>query len=75
MSQLHFRQPFYVSPHAVARFRERVADLPTRTIRTIIQATLQDSCQPVGINGYYRGQPSSVVYAARYRDVDYLRWG
>ncbi len=67
---MRFKRPFYVSEHAVRRFRERVADLPTRTIRTIIQAALQDSRQPVMVQVFnHRPCP---VYRARYRDIDYL---
>ena len=51
-----FKQPYYVSPHAVKRFRERVANLPTKTVRTIIQAALQDTGE-LGSSGAesYRG--------------------
>lgn len=65
-----FKQPFYVSPHAVERFRQRVARLPTRTIRTIIQAALQDNRQQVDVQVFNRRL--CPVYRARYRDVEYL---
>ncbi|MFZ5687860.1 MAG: hypothetical protein ACOY9Y_06670 [Bacillota bacterium] len=65
-----FGQPFYVSPHAVKRFRERVADLPTKTIRTIIMAALQDNRQQVAVQIYNR-RPCP-IYRAQYRDVEYL---
>jgi len=65
-----FKQPFYVSPHAVKRFREYIADLPTRTIRTIIQATLQDNKQPVRVQIFNR--LPCPIYSARYRDIEYL---
>lgn len=71
-AMMQFRQPYYVSPHAVQRFRERVADLPTKTIRTIIQATLQDPKQEVIINGYNKGAPARFVYHARFQNVEYL---
>lgn len=65
-----FKQPFYVPPHAVERFRERVADLPTIVIRQIIQAALQDNRQTVGIQTWDKAP--CVVYRAQYRDVKYM---
>lgn len=65
-----FTQPFYVSPHAVKSFRERVADLPTRKVRAIIQAALQDNRQKVLV-GIYDHQPHP-IYRARFCDVEYL---
>ena len=67
---LMFRQPFYVSPHAVKRFKERVADLSTRTVRAIIQAALQGSQQIVVVQRFNRQE--CPVFKARYRDVEYL---
>lgn len=67
---MKFKQPFYVSIHAVNRFRERVADLPTKIIRTIIQASLQDNRQQVGVQ-IFNHQPCP-VFRAKYRDVEYL---
>lgn len=67
---MKFKYPFYVSPHAVQRFKERVADLPTRTVRIIIQAALQDNRQVVEIQGYNHSlQP---VFRAKYAGVEYL---
>lgn len=65
-----FKQPFYVSPHAVSRFKERVADLPTLTIRTIIQAALQDNRQVVEVQRY--NHQKCPIFKARYQSVDYL---
>lgn len=65
-----FKQPFYVSPHAVKRFRERVANLPTLTIRTLVQAALQDSKQAVGVQCFNR--QSCPVFRAKYLNVEYL---
>ncbi|MCK9328183.1 MAG: hypothetical protein M0P69_21985 [Bacteroidales bacterium] len=67
---MRFAQPFYVSPHAVQRFRERVADLPTRTIRVIIQAALQGCRQLVGYQIYDRKK--CPVYKARYQGSEYM---
>lgn len=67
---MSFEQPFYVAPHAVKRFRERVANLPTKTIRTIIMAALQDNRQQVAVQIYNR-KPCP-IYHAQYLDVKYL---
>jgi hypothetical protein len=65
-----FKHPFYVSPHAVKRFRERVARLPAKTIRTVIQAALQDNKQTVGVQWFNRQR--CPVFRARYLNIDYL---
>lgn len=65
-----FKQPYYVSPHAVKRFKQRVANLPTKTVRIIIQAALQDAKQD-RIMQMYNHRPCP-IYRARYRDVEYL---
>lgn len=67
---MNFRKPFYVSPHAVQRFKERVADLPTKTIRIIIQAALQDNRQQVGVQ-IFNHRPCP-VFKSRYLDKEYL---
>lgn len=64
-----FKRPFYVSPHAVKRFRERVARLPTKTIRIIIQAALQDTRQQVMVQ-YWNKHPCP-VYRAQYLDKEF----
>lgn len=65
-----FRQPFYVSPHAVKRFRQRVATLPTRTIRTIIQAQLQGCRELITMQVYNRQR--CPVYRGRYQGKEFL---
>ncbi len=66
---MRFKRPFFISSHAVRRFRERVARLPTRTIRTIIQAALQDNYQQVMVQAWNkRPRP---VYRAQYMDKEY----
>lgn len=67
---MKFEQPFYVPPHAVQRFRERVADLPTRTIRVIIQAALQGCRVLVGYQIY--DHQRCPVYRAQYQGTEYL---
>ncbi len=65
-----YAQPYYVAPHAVRRFRERVANLPTREIREIIQAALQGEREPVGL-GFYNHRPAK-AYEVEYRGVRYV---
>ena len=65
-----FEQPYFVSQHAVTRFRERIANLPTKTIRSIIQAALQDNRQTVIIQNWNKRQ--CPVFRARYRDIEYF---
>ena|GEM_PF-1887160 len=68
--KVRFEQPYYVSPHAVQRFRERVACLSTRKIRVIIQSSLQRCKQFVGYQVYDRQQVP--VYSAQYKGIEYL---
>ena len=65
-----FKQPFFISPHAINRFRERVADLSAKTIITIIQAALQDNQQQVEVQGYNR--QLCPVFRAKYLGIEYL---
>ena len=65
-----FKQPFFISPHAVNRFRERVADLPAKTIIIIVQAALQDNHQPIIVQ-VFNHKPTP-VFRARYQDIEYL---
>jgi hypothetical protein len=67
---MRFAQPYYVSPHAVQRFRQYVADLPDKTIRTIIQATMQDQKQRVTVQVY--DHDPCPIYKAKYRGIEYL---
>ena len=68
-----FKQPYYIPPHAVQRFRERVVNLPTRTIRIIIQSALQGCGQLVGYQVYDRQK--CPVYKAQYRDKEVFNSG
>lgn len=65
-----FKQPFYVSPHAITKFRERVAILPTKVIRTIIQAALQDNNQQIVVQVF--DHKPCPVFKAKYLDIEYL---
>ena len=44
---MRFNQPYFVSPHAVERFRERVCDIPPAKVIETVQAALQDPGLPV----------------------------
>lgn len=65
-----FKQPYYVTPHAVKQFRKRVARLPTRKIRTIIQAALQDNRQRVFVQNWNKKQ--CPIYRAKYQSTEFL---
>lgn len=47
MIKLIFEKPFFVSPHAMHRFKERVANLSDGRIINLIQTILQDPGMPV----------------------------
>lgn len=42
-----FARPYFVTPHAVDRFRERIADIPPAQVIEVVQAMLQDPGLPV----------------------------
>lgn len=67
---MKFKQPFYVSPHAVKRFKQRVANLPTRTVRIIIQAALQDNHQVVGVQIYNKRK--CPLFRANFAGIEYI---
>jgi len=64
-----FEQPYYIAPHAVIRFQERVADVPTRIVRLTIQAALQGYKNLIGYHIY--DHQKCLVYKARYQEVEY----
>lgn len=64
-----YKQPYYVIRHAVNRFREVVADLPTRQIRDIIQNGLQDA-KPLATYNYNRVKTSA--YKLYYNGIPFL---
>lgn len=67
---MKFKQPYFISPHAVKRFQERVANLPAFKVIIIIQAVLQGIPPIAGIQ-MYNHQPC-YVHKARYREKEYL---
>jgi hypothetical protein len=67
---MRFKHPVFVTPHAVTRFQERVADLPAAKVFNLIQAALQDNRQVVGVQIYNKQRRP--VFRARYREVEYL---
>jgi hypothetical protein len=67
---MRFKYPVFVTPHAVVRFQERVANLPAAQAINLIQAALQDNRQVVGVQIYNKQRRP--VFRARYREVEYL---
>ena len=66
-----FSFPYYVSLHAVSRFRRRIAPLCTRDIRVEIQGQLQSDKQE--LLGFARwDRQVNPVYLGKFRDVKYL---
>ena len=67
----YFMFPYYISTHAVLRFRGRIAPLCTRDIRIEIQKQLQNDRQE--LLGYARwDRQVNPVYMGKYRDKKYL---
>lgn len=67
---MRFKHPVFVTPHAVVRFQERVADLPAAQVINLIQAALQDNRQVVGVQIFNKQRRP--VFRARYRDKEYF---
>jgi len=65
-----FANPVFVTPHAIKKFQERIAHLPTKPIIALIQAAVQDCRQMVGVQIYNKQR--SPVFRAKYRDKEYL---
>lgn len=59
-----FAKPYFVTPHAVDRFRERVAVLPPARVIEIVQEMLQDPGLPV--DAEIRDGKLALIYRARY---------
>lgn len=66
---MRFTQPYFIPPHTVKRFQERVANLPAFKVIILIQAALQGN-HPIGMQ-IYNHKPCP-VYKAKYRDKEYL---
>lgn len=60
-----FERPYFVAPHAVGRFQERVAPIPARDIIHLVQQALQHPGPPVDV------EPRGPVYQAAYRGRTY----
>ena len=59
-----FAKPYFVTPHAVERFRERVADIPPARVIEVVQEMLQDPGLPV--DAELRDGKLALIYRARY---------
>lgn len=58
-----------ISIHAVSRFKERIADLPTSVIRILIWKTLQDNSRNILVQNWNKKQ--CPIYRATYKDIEY----
>lgn len=68
---IYFTEPYYISLHAVSRFRKRVASLCTKDIRVEIQRQLQPDIRE--LLGYARWDHQvNPVYMGKFRDKKYL---
>ncbi|MDQ7789580.1 MAG: hypothetical protein RDU41_05935 [Clostridia bacterium] len=65
-----FKQPYFVTAHAVDRFRERVADLPRDDIINLIQASLQIKRPPLFCHRKRDGR-LCWVYLCKYAGIPY----
>lgn len=70
MAGIKFIQPFFVAPHAVERFQERVAHIPAAQVILVVQAALQVKKEPAWIFKMRDGR-LCWVYAAKYAGVIY----
>ena len=59
-----FEKPHFVAPHAVRRFRERVADIPAEEVIVAVQALLQEPGLPVDAD--LREGGLTLIYAGRH---------
>lgn len=66
---MKFNQPFFVSPHAVERFRERVCDIPPAKVIETVQAALQDPGLPV--DAEIREGKLTLIYRAEFQGREY----
>jgi len=66
---MEFKQPFFISPHAVERFRERVCDIPAAEIIKSVQAALQGPGLPV--DAEVKHGKLSLIYRAEFRGREY----
>lgn len=66
---MKFDKPYFVTPHAVIRFRERVANLSAKDIILTVQAALQNPGEPVEFE-YIKGQLAP-IFACTYNGFTY----
>ncbi len=65
----HFKQPYYISPHAVQRFQEEVASLPAHRVIEVIQEALQDPGEPIELER--RGGQLCPIFRCSYQGFIY----
>lgn len=70
MNGIKFAQPYFVSPHAVKRFQERVVNIPAERAILVVQAALQVKKQPAWSFKMRDGR-LCWVYQAKYAGIPY----
>ncbi len=70
LTGIKFAQPYFVSPHAVERFQERVSNLPAAKAILVVQAALQVKKEPAWSFKMRDGR-LCWVYSAKYAGISY----
>lgn len=65
-----FSRPYFVTPHAVRQFQQRVADLPWRDVIDVIQEQLQGPLDVVH-DAYFRGRLKAKIVRCTWRGIEY----
>lgn len=68
---MRFEQPFYISDHAVWRFRQRVSKIPRDAVRSVIQAALQPENRCLVGVAVSREQVKMPVYSGRFEAKEF----
>lgn len=68
---MRFEQPFYISYHAVWRFRQRIAMIPREAVRSVIQASLQPGCRLLVGIAQSRDQGEMPVYSGVFQTHEF----
>jgi len=68
-----FARPYFVTPHAVRQFQQRVANLPARKVIEIVQQALQkpDLVEPPTFRGFYGRKPFYMMVGLPSNDGDW----
>jgi len=66
---MKFKQPYFISPHAVGRFQERICDISPAEVVETVQTALQDPGLPV--DAEIRDGELSLIYRAKFHGREY----